>query len=798
MSEQLPAKLGKYEILRELGRGAMGVVYEAFDPSIERTGALKTIRRDQLDGAEAEELFVRFQREAKAAGRLNHPNIVSIYDFGDDHGTSFIAMEFVRGRELKSYFEKNERFAMPEIVRIMGQLLDALDYSHNYGVVHRDVKPANIIMLAGGQLKVADFGIARIESSQFTQAGTVLGTPAYMSPEQFMGQTVDRRSDVFSAGVVLYQFLTGERPFSGAATTIMHKVLSVDPPPPSMLNVQVPRPFDAVIGKAMAKRPEDRFQSAREFADAIRMAAEGKAAPGLDAAAGTDQTLINRGADATVKATEPDRNSALNLAPGGAASASTASARKSPMVAVAAVVALIIGIGIASYFVLPRSTPGVATAVPTPPAAPPTASASAPPTASAPLSAPAPVAAPVAAAEAEPGTMIISAVGLADPSDQKYQADKSLLAADLRADSKSQLVEKAIALYLDRASLAKNYDVLRDKMLSKSGNYIANIVQEGEPRLGKDGLMSVTTQASVKVREVQKSLNQMSRNERIDFIRNNGDPKISVAISVRGEGADAPAQNSQVAENLLKERIKSFGFRIWSDGAQNPAVPGKSADFAVIGEAKLKKLSAKLAASGITIDKYLLTSWTVKCIDRQSGEEIYFNNKMPVAAGSWATQEQALAAIGGKIADEFSRDFFMRNFNPSGRKVTLRIAGLPDKAAEDAIARELVGLQPVISAAGRSSAPAIYDLQLSGGNGPLTDLVASAILKPLNSKLGQVCFNLGATSGEQISVSFDPACSDKPVLARLDTHPPASLYAAPPGRQKSVLKDPSAIKKLTI
>ena len=232
--------------------------------------------------------------------------------------------------------------------------------------------------------------------------------------------------------------------------------------------------------------------------------------------------------------------------------------------------------------------------------------------------------------------MIISAVGLADPRDQRYQADKSLLNTDLRLDSKSQLVEKAIALYLDQASLIKNYDLIRDRLLSRSGAYFPSILQEDEPRLGKDGLMHVTTQAAVKVREIQKSLNKMSRDERIEFIRNNGDPKISVAISVSGDGPEAPPQNSQVAQNLLKERIKSFGFRIWSDDGNAPPVQGKGADFAVIGEAKLKRLSARLAASGITVDKYVLTSWTVKCVNKDSGEEIYYNNKLPVGAGSWA------------------------------------------------------------------------------------------------------------------------------------------------------------------
>lgn len=772
MSE-IPLKLGKYEILRELGRGAMGIVYEAFDPSIERTVALKTIRRDQLEGDAAADMITRFQREAKAAGRLNHPNIVSIYDFGDDDNTSFIAMEFVIGRELKSHFEKDERFPIAEISRIMGELLDALEYSHNYGVVHRDIKPANIIIRPNGQVKVADFGIARIESSQYTQAGTVLGTPAYMSPEQFMGQTVDRRSDIFSAGVVLYQFLTGERPFTGAATTIMHKVLSVDPPPPSRLNVQAPKPFDAVIAKAIAKRPEDRFQTAGEFAAAIRMAAEGIAAPGLPATAdgSDDRTVINIGDDATRTVKIPT--------PG----AGTAPAPRNRLPLAAAAVAGVIAIGVAGYFVLaPSKSPDA-----------PAATAGAPAPAAAP--APAPVPPPVAAVPLEPGTMIISAVGLADPSNQKYQSDKALLAADVRADSESQLVEKAIALYLDRASLAKNYDLLHKRLLSKSGSYIARIVQEGAPELGKDGLMYVTTQAAVRIRDVQKSLNQMSRDERIDFIRNNGDPKISVAISVRGDGAAAP-QNSLVAENLLKERIKSFGFRIWSDDAQAPVATGKGADFAVIGEARLKQLSTKLEASGITITKYMLTSWTVKCVDKQSGEEIYYNNKLPGAAGSWATGEQALAAIGAKIADEFSRDFFVRHFNASGQKVTLKFDGLPDKSVDAAVARELVGLQAVIGVARRAGATGVYDLQLSGGTGALTDLVANAVLKPLNAKLGQACFNLGATSGEQVTVAFDQACGDKAVLSRLETNPPASLYAAPPARQRSILSNPEAIRKL--
>ena len=236
---QRSSTLGKYEVRREIGRGAMGVVYEGYDPQIKRVVALKTIRPDQLQGGDPATVIARFRREAQAAGRLSHPNIVSIYDFGEDAGVWYIAMEFVKGRELKECFEANERFRTADIVRIMAQILAALDYSHRQGVIHRDIKPANIFLLDDGTVKVADFGIAHIDSSNLTQVGTVLGTPSYMSPEQILGLPVDGRSDLFSAGVVLYQFLTGERPFAGSATTTMQKVLKEEPLPPSTLNVQV-------------------------------------------------------------------------------------------------------------------------------------------------------------------------------------------------------------------------------------------------------------------------------------------------------------------------------------------------------------------------------------------------------------------------------------------------------------------------------------------------------------------------------------------------------------------------------
>ncbi|GLR65645.1 hypothetical protein GCM10010909_03230 [Acidocella aquatica] len=270
--------LGKYELRQVLGKGAMGTVYEGFDPVIARRVAIKTVRLPDPEDVEAQEELARFKREAQAAGRLTHPNIVGVFDYGETPEIAYIVMEFVDGTTLKHVVDKKERFELAEIVRIMEALMAGLQFSHDRGVVHRDIKPANVMLTKAGEVKIADFGIARIESSSMTQAGTMLGTPSYMSPEQFMGQTVDSRTDIYSSGVMLYQLLTGEKPFEGGLTAIMHKVLNTEPPPPSALSVTVPHAFDAVVKKAMAKRPEDRFATANDFARALREAFEAKAA----------------------------------------------------------------------------------------------------------------------------------------------------------------------------------------------------------------------------------------------------------------------------------------------------------------------------------------------------------------------------------------------------------------------------------------------------------------------------------------------------------------------------------------
>jgi hypothetical protein len=273
--------LGKYEIKRPLGRGAMGTVYEGWDPIIARRVAIKTVKLPDNADPETEEALARFRREAQAAGRLTHPNIVGVFDYGETSDLAYIVMEFVEGPSLKTLLDRHEHFAITDMARVMQDLLAGLQFSHERGVVHRDIKPANVMLTGGGQAKIADFGIARIDSSSMTQAGTLLGTPAYMSPEQFMGQVVDARTDIYSSGVLLYQMLTGDRPFEGSMSAIMHKVLNTEPPVPSLLSVTAPPSFDAVVRRAMSRRPEDRFPSAGAFAEAIRGALSNQAEPAV-------------------------------------------------------------------------------------------------------------------------------------------------------------------------------------------------------------------------------------------------------------------------------------------------------------------------------------------------------------------------------------------------------------------------------------------------------------------------------------------------------------------------------------
>jgi len=265
-------KLGRYKILSELGRGAMGVVYKGEDPALDRTVALKTV----ILSADAEgklEYQKRFFLEAKAAGRLSHPQIITVYDFGQEGDIAYMAMEFLKGKELRSRMMEGS-ISVPEAVHIAEQVAEGLGYAHEHGVVHRDVKPSNIMLLPHEQVKIMDFGIARMRASDHkTSTGLVLGTPKYMSPEQVSGSPVDHRSDIFSLGVVLFEMLTQSKLFQGEDTPqIFHSVANFQPPPPSRLNPEVPAMLDFVVERALKKDPSVRYQDAFELAQDLRSA----------------------------------------------------------------------------------------------------------------------------------------------------------------------------------------------------------------------------------------------------------------------------------------------------------------------------------------------------------------------------------------------------------------------------------------------------------------------------------------------------------------------------------------------
>jgi serine/threonine-protein kinase len=264
-----PTVIGKYQVQGVLGQGGMGIVYRAFDPAIHRPVAIKTITKSALDPADLQYALTRFRHEAQAVGRLTHPRITAIYDYGEDVDIAYIVMELVNGQSLFHHIQNQAKFGLKEIGEMVRQLLDGLGYAHELGVVHRDIKPSNILINDDGRLKLTDFGIARIDSSTLTQVGEIMGSPGYMSPEQFLGTDIDARSDLYSVGVIAYELLANRRPFTGNNAEVMRQVLNERPVNPSEHNPLISVQLDWAVHKALAKKQADRFQAAKEFSDAF-------------------------------------------------------------------------------------------------------------------------------------------------------------------------------------------------------------------------------------------------------------------------------------------------------------------------------------------------------------------------------------------------------------------------------------------------------------------------------------------------------------------------------------------------
>ena len=268
-------KLGRYDLVRVLGKGAMGIVYEGRDPNLDRRVAIKTVKVENLSEEAATEYEGRFRTEARSAARLQHPNIVSVYDSDRDGDMAFLVMEYIQGDDLKHHLDKGVRYSLEQSLKMIRDLLSALDYAHKQGIVHRDIKPANLLIEPGGRVKLTDFGVARMQDSgEATRTqGSMIGTLKYMSPEQVQGQKIDSRADLFSVGVVLYQLLTDKRPFDGDNVfSIIHQIIGHAPAPPSSFNARLPSAIDAVVARALAKDRDQRFATARDFASALQSA----------------------------------------------------------------------------------------------------------------------------------------------------------------------------------------------------------------------------------------------------------------------------------------------------------------------------------------------------------------------------------------------------------------------------------------------------------------------------------------------------------------------------------------------
>jgi hypothetical protein len=268
-TEGMPPNIGRYQVQASVGFGAMGAVYKAFDPLIKRTLAIKTIRLDIPKNSPQYKSFLeRFYHEARISGTLSHPNIVTLFDIGEELGIPFLAMEYVEGETLASIIEKGVKFDPERVIGLVSQVAAAIDYAHSRGVIHRDIKPSNLILAEGDRIKVTDFGIAKLVDAEMTQSGALLGTPSYMSPEQAMGDKLDGRSDIFSLGICAFEMLSGEQPFPGNnVTSILYKLVHVDPVQPVNLEMQglVPQKWHEVFSKVLAKKPDERYQTASQF-----------------------------------------------------------------------------------------------------------------------------------------------------------------------------------------------------------------------------------------------------------------------------------------------------------------------------------------------------------------------------------------------------------------------------------------------------------------------------------------------------------------------------------------------------
>jgi serine/threonine-protein kinase len=406
-------------------------------------------------------------------------------------------------------------------------------------------------------------------------------------------------------------------------------------------------------------------------------------------------------------------------------------------------------------------------------------------------------------------TLVVTAEGLVDPNAEVYKKDKGLMIDDLRRDAQRQAIEKAVGVYVESNTLVENYLLIEDKVLSKSKGLIKQILEQTAPRLGEDGLMHMQIKAEVFITEVKTALQTLSRENRLSLIKEHGNPTISVAVVVRDakrSSEDIP-ENSSIADNILKEHFVNFGYRVWSEAytklLQQDAGAAQSnrrvADFSVIGEAKFKQTSITLKASGLQITKHVLTSWTVKCINNHTGEEIYFNNKVPKNK-AWADEDQALEDIGKLIGEEFSKDFFESQLLKPSRRYQIQLTGLPDYDTALLFKDEFVGLRNILNAElinFETNGLSQFEVECTSSSGNFAQVINSTILKPLNAKLEGPRLKMMSQHGNVVRIAIDADFQPGQIQKSMQNSPPASLANASPERINKLIQDKDLRSKIS-
>lgn len=405
-------------------------------------------------------------------------------------------------------------------------------------------------------------------------------------------------------------------------------------------------------------------------------------------------------------------------------------------------------------------------------------------------------------------TIIVTAEGLADPNSNLYKRDKGLMIDDLRRDAQRQAIEKAVGVYVESSTLVENYLLIEDRVLSNSKGLIKQILEQSSPRLGDDGLMHLTIKAEVFISDVKDALESLTKNSRIRLIKEHGNPTISVAIVARdaGRGTSTAMENSPIADNILKEHFVNFGYRVWSEDytklLRQEAGAGKSgrriADFSVLGEVKFKQSTITLKASGIQLTKHALTSWTIKCINNHTGEEIYFNNKVP-RNKAWSDEDLALEEIGKMIGQEFNKEFFESQLMQPSRIFELQLSGLPDYDTALLFKDEFIGLRNILNVellnfeANRLSQ---FEIECSGSSSNFAQIVNNTILKPLNAKLDGPQLKLMSQHGNVIRIDIDPGDQPGFIQQAIINNPPASLATSSPERIGKLIQDQEILNKI--